>query len=150
MTTGGSISNRIKDLREETGLNQKEFAEILGHFSADHLAKMERGDIKEPKYSHLIAIGSYCSVSINYLLTGHEFKHSGTVTHQNDNMHTKAAREAITHLNNCAKSIKKLDSTVVLGIQYFENEIKKHERDPEMENALGLVRTELMERMVAN
>ena len=150
MGTGGSISNRIKDLREETGLNQKEFAEILGHFSPDHLAKMERGDIKEPKYSHLIAIGAYCGVSTDYLLTGQEFQHSGTATHQNITMQTVAAKEAINHLNKCAKSIKKLDSTVVLGIQYFENQIKKLDRDPEIENALGMVATQLTERLVAN
>ncbi len=150
MTTGGGIANRIKDLRDKSGLNQKEFAEVLGHFSPDHLRKMERGDVKEPAYPHLIAISSYCGVSIDYLLTGREFQHSGTVTHQNENIQTREAREAINHLNNCAKSIKKLDSTVVLGIQYFEGQIKKLERDPEIESALGMVSTELMERMVAN
>ena len=150
MSTGGGIANRIKDLREEIGLNQKEFAAVLGHFSPDHLAKMERGDIKEPKYSHLIAIGTYCGVSTDYLLTGQEFQHSGTAVHQNTNMQTQAAREAINHLNKCATSIKKLDSTVVLGIQYFENQLKKLDRDPEIENALGMVETDLMERLVAN
>ncbi len=150
MDTGGSIANRIKGLREETGLNQKEFAETLGNFSPDHLAKMERGDIKEPKYPHLIAISSYCGVSIDYLLTGREFQHSGKAIHQNTTMQTLAAQEAINHLNKCAKSIKKLDSTVVLGIQYFENQIKKLDRDPDTENALMMVKTELMERLVSN
>jgi len=44
------IGNKIKEIREKEGINQREFAEKIGLFSADHLRKIERGDVKEPKY----------------------------------------------------------------------------------------------------
>lgn len=150
MTIANSIAYRIKCLREETGLKQREFAENLGKFSGDHLAKMERGDIKEPKYAHIIAISRYCDRSIDYILTGKDFIPCEKTINQSINMETLAAKEAIESLKNCAKSIKKLDMSAVLGIKYYENELKRVDRDPEVENALQCVKTEMMDRMVTN
>jgi transcriptional regulator with XRE-family HTH domain len=98
------ISSNIRRLRDKSGLNQRQFAEKVGVFSADYLRKIERGDIKEPKYHHLLAIAQVCDCSVDYILTGIEIAEN-----QNMNMQTESAKEAIKHLNKCARSIEKLD-----------------------------------------
>lgn len=65
-----NIANNIKGLRNKLGLNQRQFAEKIGVFSADYLRKIERGDLKEPKYLHLLAIAQVCDCSVDYILTG--------------------------------------------------------------------------------
>jgi len=142
MATGGSIANRIKDLRLESGLNQKKFSEEVGEFSSDHLAKMERGDVKEPKFEHLIAIARFCGKSTDYILTGHNFIPSGIAQNQNMTLESKNAKDAIASLNKCARSIKKLDTEVVQGIEYYERELQKIKATPEIEKALEAVRQE--------
>jgi len=67
------IGNKIKDIRLKLGKNVREFAEIIGLFSPDYLSKIERGDIKEPKYEYLIAISRYTGVSIDFILTGRNY-----------------------------------------------------------------------------
>ncbi len=142
MATGGTIANRIKDLRLESGLSVKDFAENVAEFSPDHLAKMERGDVKEPKYEHLIAIAKYCGKSTDYILTGHNFIPPGIAQHQNMNLESKNAKDAIRSLNKCARSIKKLDTQVVQSIEFYEKELQKIKATPEIEKALEAVRLE--------
>ena len=120
------IGNNIKELREKEGLNQREFAEKIGLFSPDYLRKIERGDLKEPKYGYLLAIGNFCRVTIDYILTGIQ-----PVSHQNMTMQTQNAKDAIKHLNQCARSIKKLDDEAYPAIQALEDEVSKYE-DPEV------------------
>jgi len=67
-----NVASNIKGLREKLGLNQRQFAEKIGAFSADYLRKIERGDLKEPKYLHLLAIAQVCNCSVDYILTGKE------------------------------------------------------------------------------
>jgi len=70
------------------------------------------------------------------------------------NLQTSTAKKAIEELNKInvctktiAQSIKTLDMTAVLGIQYYENELKKVRRNPEIERNIRAVR---MEGVVAN
>ena len=120
------IGINIKDLRKKSGLNKRQFAEELGVFSPDYLGKMERGDVKEPKYSFLLAIGEFCGVSINYILTGIELPEM-----QNISMQTQSAKQALQHLNKCARSIKRLDAEAYPALQALEREVALHE-DPEI------------------
>jgi len=140
--------NRIKEIREKSGLNRGDFGKKVG-LSYDQVLKIE-SENRKPSDETKVRICEEFKVSADFILMGTEFIMPRTPSGMNMSMQTIAAKEAINHLNNCAKSIKKLDSTVVLGIQYFENQIKKLDRDPEIESALGRVRTELTERMVAN
>lgn len=124
------IGKSIKALRIKDGLNMREFAEVIGCFSPDYLAKMERGDVKEPRYDHLIAIAKYCGVTIDYLVTGFE-----VAANQNVNMHTEPAKEALRHLAKCANAIKKLDSHAKQLLSKLENELSLYE-DPEVTRSI--------------
>lgn len=127
------IGSTIKALREKGGLNIREFAEQIGSFTPDYLAKIERGDVKEPKYEHLIAIAHYCDVTIDYILTG-----IGIPINQNMNLYTEPAKEALRHLDKCARSIKQLDSHAFDLLSKLENELNLYE-DPEITKTLHAI-----------
>lgn len=129
------IGNNIKQLRDKEGLNQREFAEKIGLFSPDYLRKIERGDLKEPKYSFLIAIADYCHVSVDYILRGHESFYSKQKKKLQFNMKTESAKSALLHLNNCARSLEELDRVAYPAIQALEREVSKLE-DPEIRQAM--------------
>jgi len=139
------VGGRIKKLREELGLKQGEFAKNLDVHQTQ-ISEVEAGN-RKPSFETLIFLSDNCNVSIDKILRGEEFIHSGIALNQNIGMHTTAAKEAIQSLNQCAKSIKKLDMTAVLGIQYYENELKKVRIDPQIERNIKAVR---MEGSVAN
>lgn len=136
MVTDLEIGNSIKELREKEGLNQREFAEQIGVFSPDYLRKIERGDLKEPKYEYLIAIAKFCRVTVDHILGGDNLVHISLPGQINMNMQTTFAKEAINYLNQCARSIKKLDDEAYPAIKALEGEIEKHE-DPETKKMIG-------------
>jgi len=134
-----SIGSNIKGLREKLGWNQRQFAEKVGAFSADYLRKIERGDIKEPKYHHLLAIAQVCDCSVDYILTG-----IGVAENQNITMHTESAKEAIKHLNKCARSIKKLDSEAYPALQALEDQAAELRVSPETSRELKTIELDRM------
>ena len=139
------VGGRIKELREQLGLKQGELAKSLGVHQTQ-ISEVEAGN-RKPSFEVLIFLSDNCNVSIDKILRGDNFIHPGIALNQNVGMHTIAAKEAMQSLNQCAKSIKKLDMTAVLGIQYYENELKKVRRDPQIERNIRAVR---MEGSVAN
>lgn len=62
------IGKRIKDLRTENGLSQKELAEYLG-IGRPNLSRIERGHIL-PVTSHLLKLRNRFNVSIDWILSG--------------------------------------------------------------------------------
>ena len=60
------LSKRLKELREDRRLYQREFADILG-LSFRGYQNYETGQ-SEPKLATLIAIADYYNVSIDYLV----------------------------------------------------------------------------------
>lgn len=139
------VGGRIKELREKLGLKQGELAKSLDVHQTQ-ISEVEAGN-RKPSFEALIFLSDNCNVSIDKILRGENFIHPGTALNQNVGLHTTAAKEAIESLNKCAKSIKKLDMTSVLGIQYYENELKKVRANPEIERNIRAVR---MEGSVAN
>ena len=61
------LANRLKKLREEKGLTQKELAQALGLSSKSTITNYEQND-RDPDYETLIKIAKYFEVSIDYLL----------------------------------------------------------------------------------
>jgi transcriptional regulator with XRE-family HTH domain len=61
-----SIGNKIKELRNEKGLNRAHLAEKLG-ITYHALSKYET-NARQPDYSTLIRIADYFDVSLDYLL----------------------------------------------------------------------------------
>lgn len=62
------LSDRIKRLRTENGLSQKQFAEALGEgFSQATVSKYELGDM-EPPLDRLVRIADFGQVSVDWLL----------------------------------------------------------------------------------
>lgn len=142
------VAERIRTLREELGLNQTELASQL-NVHQTKISQTEAGKMK-PSFEVLFFLSENCSVSIDYILKGADSFQPGKATQMNMSMQTEAAKEAMQSLNKCAKSIKKLDMSAVLGIKYYENELKRVDGDPEIEKALQWVKTEMMDRMVSN
>jgi transcriptional regulator with XRE-family HTH domain len=64
------LANRLRELREERGLTQKELAQALGLSSKSTITNYEQND-RDPDYETLIKIAKYFEVSIDYLL-GHK------------------------------------------------------------------------------
>lgn len=60
------FSVRLKELRKERGLKQRELAEFLGVILR-HYQKIEAGEINIPTLT-LIALADYFGVSVDYLL----------------------------------------------------------------------------------
>lgn len=139
------VAERIRALRESLGLNQTELASQL-NVHQTKISQTEAGKMK-PSFEVLFFLSENCSVSIDYILKGGVSFQPGTTTQMNISMQTEAAKEAMQSLNKCAKSIKKLDMSVVLGIKYYENELNKVPRDPETEKTIKMIR---MEGAVAN
>jgi transcriptional regulator with XRE-family HTH domain len=63
-----SVPNKIKDLRAELGLTQRELAQKVSIHPAQ-LARYESG-ISTPSLGVLIRLAQYCEVSIDYLVFG--------------------------------------------------------------------------------
>ena len=62
----------LKQIRKRKGLNQQQVAIDL-NISREALSYYENGK-REPSLKMLIAMSNYFNVSINYLITGEEFK----------------------------------------------------------------------------
>ncbi len=62
----------LKTIRKEKGLNQQKVALDL-HISREALSHYENGK-REPSLALLLKMSNYFNVSINYLITGKEFK----------------------------------------------------------------------------
>ena len=56
---------RIRDLREDADLKQRELAEVLG-VTAQQYSLYERGD-REIPFHHVITLAKYYRVSIDYI-----------------------------------------------------------------------------------
>lgn len=61
-----NMNIKLKQLRSEKGLSQKEIAKIIG-VSVSAYSNYEQG-IREPSYDILIKIAQYFEVSTDYLL----------------------------------------------------------------------------------
>lgn len=61
-----NLADRIKDLREEKGLKQKEMAELL-KCTLSHYQKIEYGKVNIPTTT-LVILADYFQVSTDYLL----------------------------------------------------------------------------------
>ena len=57
--------NRLKDLREDHDLEQKDVAKILG-ISQQYYSRYERGEVDLP-IRHYITLAKYYNVSLDYL-----------------------------------------------------------------------------------
>lgn len=62
----------LKTIRKEKGLNQQKVALDL-NISREALSHYENGK-REPSLALLLKMSNYFNVSINYLITGKEFK----------------------------------------------------------------------------
>lgn len=62
----------LKKIREQQNLNQQKVAMDL-NISREALSHYETGK-REPSLSLLVQMSEYFNVSINYLITGNEFK----------------------------------------------------------------------------
>ena len=65
MKGGGCLNNRLKDMREDHDLEQKDVAAILG-ISRQYYSRYELGQVDLP-IRHYITLANYYNVSIDYL-----------------------------------------------------------------------------------
>ena len=61
------LGKRLKELREQKGLTQKELAQTLGLSSKSTITNYEQDD-RDPDYETLIKIANYFEISVDYLL----------------------------------------------------------------------------------
>jgi len=68
------IGEKIKKLREERNITQKELSEFIG-VSKESISQYERG-VQTPKPQTLIKLANYFNVSIDYILGRVDIKNS--------------------------------------------------------------------------
>lgn len=61
------LAKRLRELREEKGLTQRDIAQALGLSSQSTITNYEQNN-RDPDYETLIKIAKYHKVSIDYLL----------------------------------------------------------------------------------
>lgn len=61
------LAKRLRELREEKGLTQKELAQALGLNSKSTITNYEQNS-RDPDYETLIKIAKYFGVSVDFLL----------------------------------------------------------------------------------
>lgn len=66
-----SLGQRIKWARENLGMNQKVFAEVLGLKSATAISRYEKNQ-REPEATSIVKIAKLVSKTTDWLLTGEE------------------------------------------------------------------------------
>lgn len=71
------IGERIKEIRENMGLNQAQFADKLGLSGPSAISKYEKGQ-REPEVRLLVKISFLGNKSLNWLITGEEESKSAT------------------------------------------------------------------------
>lgn len=64
-----TVGNRIKKIRKEKALNQKDFAKLVGLKNAIDISRYERNKTK-PVLTILVNIAQRCNISLNWLITG--------------------------------------------------------------------------------
>lgn len=69
------VGKRIRDIREERGITQKELGEVLG-YSAMGISHFEKG-IRDIKLSDLKKIAQYFSKDLSFFLSPTFFRFSG-------------------------------------------------------------------------
>lgn len=96
-----AIGNRIKSLREDRGLTQKQLAEVSGlELNINTLASYERNN-REPKIDMIIRLARYFGVTADYLLGMSEHK---TVENEAVSKTIPLSDEAIIQLRRITKN----------------------------------------------
>lgn len=121
----GEIAFRIKKIREDAGLSQTRFAELVNLESQSHVSKIENGE-NQPSNALISAISSIFDVTTDYILkgivsTGKNKFYVGYNIEMNNNL----GKEALKYLQKCIKAIQELDAISSAKISTLENEIEK-------------------------
>ncbi len=132
------VGDRIKVLREELGLNQTELAAELDVHQTK-ISQTESGK-RKPSFEVLFFLSENCSVTIDYILKGSDSFEPCMASAMNVSAQTESAKEALQHLNKCARSIKKLDAEAYPAIVALEREVAMHQ-DPELIKCLNYFET---------
>lgn len=112
-----NIGDRIKLLRNELGITQKEFGERIG-ISANYVSELEYGKTK-PSFLVLLAIEYRYGVSMDWLETG---KGSGAI--KEEGKYTQEEKEIIAALRE-HKELKKFVQLIIKRYKNPEAVVKK-------------------------
>ncbi len=91
---------------------------------------------RKPSFELLFFLSENCSVSIDYILKGEQAFKFSRATKINMSMNTASAKQALQHLNKCARSIRELDCAAYPALQALENDINSNQ-DPEILELAG-------------
>ena len=93
MTPKETIGDRVKKLREDKGLKQRELAELVGNLSFQNIGNLEQNKIKRaPRYINELA--EVLDVTVDYLIRGQAHQYQTT-----DQMHELLATDRPTEID---------------------------------------------------
>ncbi len=98
--------DRLKELREEKGLTQKDFADALNISRATIAGYESQG--KEPNFDRLKEFATFFDISIDYLIGFSDVK-------------TKISETSCTHRRNFDESLSEED---IIAIEKFEDYLR--------------------------
>lgn len=122
----GEIAFRIKKIREDAGLSQTRFAELVNLESQSHVSKVENGD-NQPSSALISKISTIFDVTTDYILKGVvSTRKNKFYVGYNIEMNNNLGKEALRYLQKCIKAIQELDSVSTEKIRTLEDELKKN------------------------
>jgi len=126
IANNGEMGYRIKKIREDAGLSQSRFAELVHLESQSHVSKVEKGE-NQPSNALLTAISTIFDVSTDYILKGvvTTGKNKFFVGY-NIEMNNNLGKEALRYLHQCIKAIQELDTISTAKIKVLEEELQKN------------------------
>lgn len=99
------FSKRLKELRKEKQVHQKDIAEYLG-ITPNAYGLYERGE-RKPNPDTLLMLADYFDVSVDYLLGRSDIRTSNSLDGKKIHDITKEIDQVVEHLNEIRKKLKK-------------------------------------------
>lgn len=122
----GEIGFRIKKIREDAGLSQTRFAELVNLESQSHVSKVEKGD-NQPSSVLISTISTIFDVTTDYILKGVVATNKNKFyVGYNIEMNNNLGKEALRYLHKCIKAIQELDAISSSRIKALEEELQKN------------------------
>ncbi|MBE7075177.1 MAG: helix-turn-helix transcriptional regulator [Clostridiales bacterium] len=110
---------KLKELRKEKRLSQKQVAEIV-NYSQNLISSWEHG-LREPSLEALITLANFFNVSVDYLI-GNDVN---LPKEFNNSLNIKLTRHLTSNQQACIKDILELDDVLVVQAKIYIKALKE-------------------------
>jgi len=121
------IASRIRKVREDAGLSQARFAELVGLESQAHVSRIELAENHASSFL-INSISSAFLVTTDYLLKGTDNRSplNKLYVGYHVEMHNALGKDALEYLHKCIQTIQKLDEENSARIFQLQQELSRY------------------------